>query len=92
MPETGAAHGRAGGRIGSGVRLRKKLTSAPRMAVLAVVPSSLAAGNLREGPDHVGLGPCLAEHLNARVGYYVNPTDGFLKHDILAKHRTGRLG
>ena len=34
----------------------------------------------------------IEEHLNARVGYYVNPTDGFLKHDILAKHRTGRLG
>jgi hypothetical protein len=48
MPETGAAHGRAGGgRIGSGVRLRNKLASAPRMTVLAVVDSSSTAQRKR---------------------------------------------
>ena len=47
MTETGAAHGRAGGRIGSGVRLRKKLASAPRMTVLAVVDKSSTAKRKR---------------------------------------------
>ena len=28
-----------------------------------------------------------AEHLNTQVGYYVDPTDGFLKLDVLRAHR-----
>ena len=28
-----------------------------------------------------------AEHLNTSVGYYVDPSDGLLKYDILAQHR-----
>jgi len=29
----------------------------------------------------------MAEHLNEQVGYYVDPTDGFLKLDVLRMHR-----
>lgn len=46
MPTTGAAHGRAGGKIGAGKRARYGLARAPRITVVEVKPST--AGNKRK--------------------------------------------